>query len=73
MACDRASSLVPSAHSTMNTVSMECFTGQHLDDAVNCLHKFSLLQRKGDITSLLSSYSAVHPQVRLDMLVNNVQ
>ena len=60
--------LLQSANFCSNFVSMEYFTGQQLQDAINCSHKFIALPEKYIITdTFYSEYCSIHPQMKLDL------
>ena len=59
--------LLPSVNFSSNFVEMEYFRGQHLEDAINCLHKFTALQERNITDTPLSEYCSVHPQMKLDL------
>lgn len=51
-----------------NLVSMECFSGRQLDSAINCLHRFTVLQKKDPTVALSASdHCVLHPQVKLEL------
>ena len=63
MACN---SIVASVDS-YNMVSLECLKGRQLDNAINWLHEFTDLHKKGTTALQLSEYCFVHPQMKLDL------
>ena len=52
-----------------NTVSMEHFRGQQLQDAVNCSQKFATVRtlKEDCVATPLSEYCFDHPQMKLDL------
>ena len=60
------SSLVSSVY-PYNVVSMECFRGRQLDNAINRLQEFTGLQKESTTPLELSEYCFVHPQMKLDL------
>ena len=64
MACE---GFLPSANFSSNFVPMECFRGQQLEDAINCLHKFTALQEKDTTDTPLLQHCSVHPQMKSDL------
>ena len=59
--------LTPCKKFSSNFVSMEYFRGQQLEDAVNCTQKFTALLEKHNVSTPLSEYCSVHPQMKLDL------
>ena len=50
-----------------NMVSMECFRGRQLDNAINWLHEFTGIQEKGANTLQRSEYCFVHQRSKQDL------
>ena len=63
------SRLVPSVNFSNNFVSMEHFRGHKLEDAVNCLQKFTSLRPLKEDTAAVpfSGYCFDHPQMKFDL------
>ena len=50
-----------------NSVPMEYFRGQQLEEAINCSQKFTALLKKDVSDTPLSECCSVHPQMKLDL------
>ena len=61
--------LVPSGNFSNDFVSMEHFSGQQLQDAVNCSQKFATFRslKEDNVAMPLSEYCFDHPQMKLDL------
>ena len=61
------SRLLPCVNFSNNSVSMEYFRGQQLEDAINCSQKFTALLKNDNTGTPLSEFCSFHPQLKLDM------
>ena len=50
-----------------NIVSMECFRGRQLENAINWLREFTEIQKKGSTTLQRSEYCFVHQRSKQDL------